>query len=190
MFSIATCRAAARVPALVLALMATGGALAQAPAQNARHPVIAGYGAINPIGDAANLPDPALRYRVAFEVTRAADDPAAINPALDRVARFVNLLGAAGVRPAPGDIVIVVHGAATPSVMTDAGYQARFQKANPNTPLIAALRRAGVSVHVCGYALASRKIAREAVSSDVTIDLAAMVTLANLQLRGWAVLPG
>jgi hypothetical protein len=78
--------------------------------------VIPDYGTLIPAKDVGNLPDPSLRYRVAFEVNRAADDPGKINPALDRVARFVNLLGASGIRPAVGDIVVVIHGTATPSM--------------------------------------------------------------------------
>lgn len=153
-------------------------------------PVIPGFGEIRPAQDVANLPDPALRYKVAFEVTRAASDSSQVNPALDRVARFVNLLGASGIRPAPGDIVIVVHGAATPALMGDTAYRERFSRANPNTPLIAALVKAGVSVHVCSYALTNAKIEHPAVANGVTIDLAAMVTLSTLQLKGWALLPG
>jgi intracellular sulfur oxidation DsrE/DsrF family protein len=171
---------------LALGLTVASGATAQ----DASHPLVAGYGAVGPAKDVANPPDPSLHYRVAFEVTRAATDSSQINPALDRVARFVNLLGASGIHPAPGDIVIVIHGPATPSIASDAGYQTRFHQSNPNTPLIAALRHAGVEIHVCSYALANAKIEREAVASDVTIDQAAVITLANLQLKGWLLMPG
>lgn len=172
--------------ALILGLTLAGNATAQ----DASHPVIAGYGAIRPAGDTANMPDPSLRYRVAFEVTRAASDNAQINPAFDRVARFVNLLGESGVHPEAGDIVIVIHGPATPSILSDAAYQARFHQANPNTRLIEALQKAGVAIHVCSYALANAAIDKQAVAKGVTVDLAAMVTLANLQLKGWAVISG
>ncbi|MBS0237969.1 MAG: DsrE family protein [Proteobacteria bacterium] len=171
---------------LVLGLTLAGGVMAQ----DAGHPVIAGFGAVKPAGDAANLPDPSLRYRVVFEVTRAASDPAQINPALERVARFVNLLGASGIRPANGDIVVVIHGPATSSILSDDAYQARFHQANPDTPLIEALQQAGVAIHVCSYALANAKIEKDAVARNVTIDLAAMVTLATLQLKGWVLMTG
>ena len=174
------------VAGLALGLTMTGGAAAQ----DASHPVIAGYGAIMPAKGFANAPDPSLRYRVAFEVTRSASDNKEVNPALDRVARFVNLLGASGVHPAQGDIVVVIHGPATPSILTDAAYQARFHTENPNAALVAALQQAGVSVHVCSYALANQKIERSAVAKDVTIDVAAMTTLATLQLKGWALISG
>ncbi len=160
-----------------------------ATAKDADLPVV-GYGAIQPAGGAANAPDPSLHYRVVFEVTRTASDDAQINPALDRVARFVNLLGVSGVRPAVGDIVVVIHGPATSSILSDSAYEARFHQANPNTQLIKSLKQAGVAIHVCNYALTNAKIEKDAVAKDVTIDLAGMVTLATLQLKGWALIAG
>ena len=70
------------------------------------------------------------------------------NPTLERVARFVNLLGADGVRPRAGDLVAIIHDAATPSVMKDEAFKAKYGSANPNLAVIAALRKAGVEVHV------------------------------------------
>ncbi len=171
---------------LVVGTVLAGSAVAQ----DASHPVIAGYGAIQPAVDVSNPPDPSLRYRVVFEVTRTASDNAQINPAFDRVARFVNLLAASGVHPPRGDIIIVIHGPATTSILSDAAYQARFHQANPNTRLIEELQKAGVIIHVCSYALAGAKIEKAAVAKDVSIDLAAMVTLATLQLKGWALIAG
>jgi len=154
-----------------------------------RHPVIAGFGPITPMPGAAGQPDPSLAYRVAFDVTEGASKPDQPNPGLDKVARFVNLLGSAGVAAEPGGLVAVIHGPATVSVLSDAAYRTRFGHDNPNTPLIAALTRAGVDIHVCGQALERQGIDRQSVSRQVTIDLSAMTTLATLQLKGWALIP-
>src|SRR3546814_20356266 len=87
--------------------------------------------------DLAEMPDPALRYRVVFSITEAA--PAGeVNHSLEKVARYLNLLAAGGVVPNVGDIVAVVHGPATPIVAN--------KPANPNLTLIAALQEAGVTV--------------------------------------------
>ena len=103
--------------------------------------------------DAKERPDRSLRYRVLFSVTKAAATPDQVNPSLEKVARFVNLLGADGVHPKPGDVVVIMQGPATPLVLTDARYAERNKVAsNPNLPLIAALRSAGVSVRVCSQA--------------------------------------
>jgi len=161
-----------------------------AVAQDDTRPVIAGFGAIHPLNGLANPPDPARRYRVIFEVTRAASEAGKINPALDRVARFVNLLGAAGIRPAADDIVVVLHGPATPVVLSDEAYRERFGTNNPDRDLVDALHEAGVSLHVCSYALANAKIDHAAVAPGWSIDVAAMVTIVNHQLDGWVLLEG
>lgn len=178
-----------RIVAIAIAAHLTTAA-PSAHAQGNLHPVIAGFGAIRPSTDEANPPDPSRRYRVIFEVTRAASDPAKVNPALDRVARFVNLLGAAGITLAAGDIVVVVHGPATPAALVDEAYHERFGTDNPNRDLVKALHAAGVSLHVCSYALANTKIDRAAITPSWSIDVAAMVTIVNLQLDGWVLLEG
>ncbi|WP_242496029.1 DsrE family protein [Sphingobium cupriresistens] len=177
--------------ALVAAALATASTTS-ASAQSApdpRHPVVARFGTITPMAGAGGQPDPALTYRVVFDVTEGAEKPDQPNPGLDKVARFVNLLGSAGIRTKRGDVVAVVHGPPTVSVLGDAAYGVRFGHDNPNTPLIAALTEAGVDIRVCGQALARQGIERQSVSANVTIDLSAMTTLATLQLKGWALIP-
>ena len=144
---------------------------------------------MQPIVGTAERPDKALRYRVVFNVTKAPSASGKIDSTLDRMARFINLLGADGVRPDRGDLVAIVHGGATSSIMTDKAHRAKFGVANPNIELIARLRAAGAEVHVCSQALAGNKIAKDAVNSAVQIDAAALTTLANLQLRGYAMIP-
>jgi intracellular sulfur oxidation DsrE/DsrF family protein len=150
---------------------------------------VPGYGKISPVPGAANLPDRNLRYRVIFSVTKAADAPAKVNPSLEKVARFLNLLGSQGVELRQTDVVVILHGPATPVVLTDAAYRARYGTPNPNLPLVSALRSAGATVHICGQALVAQNIDRRAVSPDVITDLSAMTTIATLQLKGWVLLP-
>ena len=171
--------------ALVLALQA-GAVMAADP----RHPVVAQFGAISPMPEAKERPDRSLHYRVLFSVTKATTAPDQVNTNLEKVARFLNLLGADGVRPAPGDVAVVIHGAATPLVMTDAAYAERTKVAkNPNLPLVAALRSAGVSVRVCSQALVGNKVDPATVDKGIEIDVSALTTMATLQLRGWALIP-
>lgn len=152
-------------------------------------PVVKGYGGIHATEGARERPDRQLRYKLVFNVTKAAQNPSGVNPSLEKVARFVNLLGADGVRPKRGDLVAIVHGAATPLVLSDEAFRAKFGTANPNLELIRKLRAAGVEVHVCSQALHGHKIDRKAVDSFVQVDVGALVTIANLQLRGYAFMP-
>ena len=123
-----------------------------AAAQDARHPAIAGHGVIVPLDDAANRPAPGDDMRVLFEIATDERTDEGLNRSLQKVARYLNLLASAGVTPPAGDVKIIIHGPATTMALRDAAYRERFNSANPDTPLIAALTRAGVEIHVCGQA--------------------------------------
>ena len=153
-------------------------------------PRIAGYGAIAPLTGDETRAEPGLRYRLVFNVTKAAAMPEKVNPSLEKVARLVNLLGRDNIRPEPGDIVVIVHGTATPIVTNSAAYAAKTKaELNPNLDLIAKLRKAGVTVAVCSQALHANRISAKELAPAVRVDLSAMTTLAALQLRGWALIP-
>lgn len=169
----------------VAALIVTG--TARAGAQDARHPAIAGFGAITPLPQAANRPAPGEPIRALFDISSDAPGPGGVNRSLDKVARFLNLLASAGVEPEQAQVKVIVHGPATAMVMSDDAYRDRFGSANPHTPLIEALQDAGVELHVCGQALAGQGIAADAVASGIVVDLSAMTTLVLLQQEGWPV---
>lgn len=173
---------------LVAALLITGTAVARDTAA----PTVPNYGRIVQPTGAAELPDPQLRYRVVFSVTKAGATPGEVSPSLEKVARMVNLLTSHGVRIQPGDLVAVVHGPAATSVLKDPAYVARVPdvgvSSNPNGPLVSALQRAGVVVSICGQAMHGQKIAAADLAPGVRVDLAALTTLANLQLRGYALI--
>ena len=92
--------------AAALAAAGTTGASAQS-APDPRHPVIAGFGPVTPMPGTAGQPDPSLAYKVVFDVTEGAEKPDQLNPGLDKAARFVNLLGSAGIRTERGGLVAV-----------------------------------------------------------------------------------
>lgn len=143
-----------------------------------RAAVVPSFGRTAPIDGFAEQPDPALHYRVVFSITEGS--PAGeVNRSLEKVARFLNLLASGGIRPEAGNIVAVVHGPATPVVANTSD--------NPNLPLIAALQDAGVTVAICSQAMHRAQLSADDLAPDVRIDAAALTTLTNLQLRGWAV---
>jgi intracellular sulfur oxidation DsrE/DsrF family protein len=69
--------------------------------------------------------------------------------------------------------------------MSNDAYKERYGRDNPNIAIIHALKQAGVDIRVCGQGLLSRKIDTKQVNPDVQIDLWAMTTLVNLQLKGF-----
>ena len=169
---------------LVLAMMLMG---APAMAQPTASP-IPNFGKITSLPNAAMQPDPKVDYRVAFNITKAAARPDQVNPSLEKVARYINLLAAGGVHPSKGNVVAVVHGPATDVALKNNAFQRKHGGRNPNIPLIEALGKAGVEVHVCGQALASQQIPQADVFKGVTVDLSALVTLTTLQQKGWSVI--
>lgn len=175
-----------RMIAAVCCALITSPTLAQ-PIEGSAVPA---YGKTYPTDGAAQRPDPELDYRVVFDVTKAASDPAKPNRSLEAAARFLNLLAADGVRPAPGHIVAIVHGPATLAIASNDAYSRMTgQSVNPNLALIEQLRAAGAIVAVCSQAMQGQGLTTRAVAPGVRIDVSALTTLANLQLRGWALIP-
>ena len=126
--------------------VASIAAAADAPAGFWANPAIHGYGRIHPLPQAHYRPDPAQSYKIVFALTVPSKTPDQVNPSLDRVARTVNLYVSAGVPLDHLKFVAVAGGQATPLALDDARYRAAYGVANPNLPLIAALRKAGVEV--------------------------------------------
>lgn len=151
-----------------------------------QNPAIHGAGKMHPLPDAAYRPDAEATYKVVFGLTAGAAKPDQINPGLERVARTVNLYASAGVPLHNLHFVAVASGAATAIALDDTNYRKQFGVANPNLPVIAELRRAGVDVAVCGQAVAEHGYAYEAIDSHVTLALSALTTITVLEQKGYA----
>ena len=85
---------------------------------------VSGFGGFKPLPEAGEQPDPSRVYRVIFDVSQGGADDRPLK-GLDRVARLVNMLAAGGVDADHRQIVVVLHGAATPAVLSDAAWTAR-----------------------------------------------------------------
>jgi intracellular sulfur oxidation DsrE/DsrF family protein len=151
--------------------------------------VITAAGAYHPLPKAAYQPDPAATYKVVFALTKGSDKPDRVNPGLERVARTVNLYASAGVPLDHLKFVAVASGDATGLVLDDEHYKTAFGTANPNLPVIAQLRKAGVDVAVCGQAMAEHHYPDEWASKDVTLSLSALTTITVLEQKGYALMP-
>lgn len=151
-------------------------------------PVISGFGGVVAIENAAETPRPGMK--VVLDVTAEAKKPDEVNKGLERAARLLNLYGISGLTASDVKVTVVLHGEATMSVLSDDAWESRFQSAqNPNLPLIRSLRKAGVEVFVCGQALSYKKIAREEVSAEVPVAVAALTVILNRQSDGFAYVP-
>ena len=150
-------------------------------------PLIAGYGEVTPIENSGERPDPKVDYKIVLNATKGgtADAPPTF---LDKAAKVANLLAQSCVPAEHRHVVVILQAAATPAVLNEKGLKARGLARNPSADLIAKLNAAGVSVRVCGQALAGAKIARDEVLPGVQVDLSALTTVPALQLRGYALL--
>jgi len=154
-----------------------------------QYPEIKNFGRIQPLPKAVGQPSPDKTHKAVFDIRKKAKDGSKPNPGLDHVARAVNLFVSAGVARDQRDFVAVIHGPATASMLTDAQYEKRFGQKNPNTPLIAALRDAGVTIHVCGQALAEHGFDQAWVNPKVDVALSALSDLIIYGDRGYALVP-
>jgi len=149
--------------------------------------LVPGYEAARDLPGARELPDPKTDYKVVFADGQDAKNPGDVNPMLPTIATYVNTLGKYGVPAEHRHIVIMFH-QRTPDidiVMTNEAYKERYNRDNPNIAIIHALKQAGVDIRVCGQGLIGRKIEASQVNPEVQIDLWAMTTLVNLQLKGY-----
>jgi intracellular sulfur oxidation DsrE/DsrF family protein len=172
---------------LAAVVVVASGVFGVAKAEPSKAPLVPGYEAARDLPGARELPDPKTDYKVVFADGQDAKNPGDINPMLPTIATYVNTLGKYGVPAEHRHIVIMFH-QRTPDidiVMTNEAYKARYNRDNPNIALIHALKQAGVDIRVCGQGLLARKIDAKQVNPDVQIDLWAMTTLVNLQLKGY-----
>lgn len=171
----------------VLALVGGVGSTAQA-ANFWEYPVIPGYGPVHVWPGSVARPNRKFTYKALFDVTKG--DPASekVNPALDHVARTVNIFAAAGVPLNHLKFEVIIHGKATPIVLNEQTYRAKYGHANPNLAVISALKKAGVKMMVCGNALGDMRFTPAEVNPDIQVALSALSTLIIDQNRGYALM--
>ncbi|MGD8379782.1 MAG: DsrE family protein [Gammaproteobacteria bacterium] len=161
------------IPVMALTAFLGLSTAATAGSNEAVFPVIKGYGGVHPLPDAAVQPEKDKVYKAVFDIASDAKH-GDVNSALFHVARAVNVFASAGIPTSHLKFVAVIHGAATHEVMDNEHYQKKFGMDNPNLDLIAKLKAAGVSVQVCGQALAGEGIEHAWVDKNVTITLSAL----------------
>jgi len=172
---------------LTTVLVLASGSFGPASAGSDKPLLVPGYEAARDLPGARELPDPKTDYKVVFADGQDAKNPGDLNPMLPTIATYVNTLGKFGVPAEHRHIVIMFH-QRTPDidiVMSNDAYRERYNRDNPNIAIIHALKEAGVDIRVCGQGLIGRKIDVKQVNPDVQIDLWAMTTLVNLQLKGY-----
>ena len=158
---------------------------AAAPARG-QELAVPGYPAAKDVPGAKQLPNPATTYKVVFDIGTAAASPDKLNPGLAGVAKFVNTLAKYGVPKEHRKVAIVIHQKATPIVLDDQAYAAKFGGVhNPNIALIQSLTKAGVAFHVCGQGVLANHIDPKTIQPEIQLDLWALTTMVDLETEGY-----
>ena len=158
-------------------------------AQQMQYPVIKNGGGIFDVPDAIPIADLTMPYKIVSEIAQGAEKPDSLNPALEKMARLVNLHRHAGVAAKNFELVIVIHFTATPLILSDEAYQKKFGVLNPNTALINEMAANGVKFYVCGQSLYKRKMVNEPRNPNIKPILSAMLGITTLQMKGYAFMP-
>ena len=153
------------------------------------YPIIKNYGPMNRLPGAAVQPDKTIKYRVIFEITRVAQSPDKVNPGLDRVARFLNVMAASSIMPKEMELAAIIHGPAAPAVLKNEIFKDKFKTDNPNERIIKDLKEAGIKLYVCGQTLADNGFEHQWVNEQIEIAVAALVVVPTYQLKGYAYQP-
>jgi intracellular sulfur oxidation DsrE/DsrF family protein len=174
-----------------LAFVAAAALVSATPALAAESPAalpVPGYPAAQDVPGAHELPDPTIDYKIVFSIGSGAQDMTAeVNPSLKQLATYVNTLAKYGV-PADKRHIIVMFHQRNPDfeiTLSNAAFKARHGKDNPNVALIHDLTAAGVQFRACGQAVVNRKIEPSEMNPDIQVDLWAMTSMLNLQMKGY-----
>jgi uncharacterized protein len=172
---------------IVIVLIFAIGFGLHASEKRASHPSITDYGTVFHLPDAQDQPRD--NSKICVDVTKGG--PAdKINPAIEKVARFVNIYSQAGKAPASVCISVILHGDATLVALNDAAYVRRFEtESNPNTPLLRELRQAGVELLVCGQAITHKNASHQEIADSVEVAVSGLTVNVNRQQDGYAFIP-
>jgi uncharacterized protein len=147
-------------------------------------PVIPKLGSVVRLPNAAHQPRDGTK--VLIDITRGSE-PAELNTAIDKVAKYLNIYAGGGAEPAKGHFAVVFHGDATLAVLNADAYSAKFNtKGNPNLDLLHQLHEQGVELFVCGQTLISKDAKPEEVAVFIDTAVSALTVVVNLQSEGYA----
>ena len=140
------------------------------------------------IPNAAVTPQKGHLYRAVFDATHAAEKPTQLLPALNMAGSELNAFEASGIPSRNVKFVIVFHGDAVAGILDAAHYKAKFGVDNPNLPVLAKLKKAGVQLFVCGQQVAADKTDPHTLAKDVAVASDALIVLMTYQNDGYALL--
>lgn len=127
-------------------------------------------------------------HKVIFDVFTDESKKNQLNPLLVTVARHLNMHGKQGIPLENLKTVLIIHGGATGSVLSEASFQETFDRENPDYALLNELVEAGVEVYVCGQSIHARGKTKQDLNPNVKMAVSAITTLMSYQEKGYSVI--
>jgi len=152
--------------------------------QELQYPVIKNFGGV---ADFEKADKPTKPAKILVDLTSTNTTKQGINKGWEKVARLVNLYALSGIDMSDMEVLVIVHGGATKSILSDEAYQAKYNEANPDKEIIKAVQDAGVQVKVCSQAIVHRGFTNDGVSESVGFALSAITMLVEYQQNGFSV---
>ena len=176
---------------LALVIVVALGMSGRAWAQAGQPLPIPGVDPARDVPNAREIPDAKTEYKVLFDVANAPAKSTDVNPMLQAAARYLNTRAKVGVPAEHRKIAVIFHQGGTPAILKNTEFKARNNgQDNPNTAIIQALKKAGVELHVCGQAVLASKIDPKDIQPEIQLDLWALTTIVNMELRGYVRIGG
>lgn len=150
------------------------------------NPIIKDYGRILDLENVAVTPDPDMEYKILIEIVHDMKKPGRLNFYANNVARLINLHAIGGVKPENLNVTVVIHAAATNSVINAEAYEKKYKVKSPYVKFYEALEEAGVEMIVCGQSLNMFGHQPEDVVPQVKIATSALTVMSTYQLKGYS----
>lgn len=148
------------------------------------------YSGVVPVMNIDEKPDPKMKYRLLMELTSFGfkDDSTAqdeMNAGLVEAGRILNLHVVAGVPKENIDMVIVVHGSALYAFLNNEKYKIKYNRDNPNIPLIKEFTDNHVRFIACGQAIYFFGLEKEFFVPEVKVALTAQTVLSTYKSKNY-----
>lgn len=151
-------------------------------------PVFEKYGKTYEIEQPDLLLDSDTNYQVLFDVFTDPSEGKSLNPLINTVARFINMHVKSGISQEKMSMVLVLHGSAVTSALSERSYKKKFKEKSPNELLVRKMMENGVKVIVCGQSLKHKGFTRSDLNEGVQLSLSAMTALVHYQKQGYSLI--
>lgn len=141
-----------------------------------------------PVPQVTEKADPAMKYRLLFNLTLWSKDSSSkrkINDGLAEIGRIINLHVAAGVPKENLELVVVVHGPAMNAFLKNEIYLNKFKTNNPNLDILKQFTELNTRLIACGQAELFFKIPASDMLPEVKTAYSAKVAISTYELKGY-----